>query len=91
MRDALPKSGPLSNECAVINLDETKGPGTHWVCYKKRGSVVKYYDSYGNSKPPRELLSYFRGCKIYYNFEREQDFNTKICGHLCLNFLYSNV
>lgn len=87
MRDTLPGKA-RTNESGIVNLDSVKGPGTHWVCYKKRGRVVKYYDSFGNLPPPLELVRYFRGCKIYYNYSREQNFNTSICGHLCLNFIY---
>ncbi|KAK4885619.1 hypothetical protein RN001_001890 [Aquatica leii] len=104
MRDNLPKGGPHENECGIVNLDSTRGPGTHWVCYRKHGSTVWYYNSFGNLRPPCELIDYFRGnCNnttattttttttttptIYYNYEREQKFNTTICGHLCLKFL----
>lgn len=87
MRNALP-SRPLVNESAIINLDDKEGPGTHWVCYRKRGSNVYYYDSFGDLQPPLELKRYLRGCKIYYNYNQQQDYNTNICGHLCLKFLY---
>ena len=89
MRDALPDR-PKTNESAIINLDSTLGSGTHWVCYKKVGKNVYYFDSFGNLKPPRELMRYFSGCDIYYNYRREQSFNSVVCGHLCLEFL-SNV
>lgn len=89
MRNELP-ARPLVNESAIINLDDKEGPGTHWVCYRKRGSNVHYYDSYGDLQPAKELKQYLRGCKIYYNYERHQDYNTTICGHLCLKFLYKN-
>lgn len=87
MRNSLPVK-PLHNESGIINLDSKEGPGTHWVAYKKRGSIVKYYDSFGNLKPPTEVIRYFRGSTIHYNYERDQEFNTSICGHLCLKFLY---
>lgn len=87
MRDSLPQK-PWFNESGIINLDNKTGPGTHWVAYKKRGSRVEYYDSFGDLRPPAEVIRYFRGSKIYYNYAREQNFNTNICGHLCLKFLY---
>lgn len=87
MRNNLPLK-PHRNESAIINLDDKQGPGTHWVCYRKRGLKVHYFDSYGNLQPPLELSRYFRGCEIYYNYDNEQDYNTNICGHLCLRFLY---
>lgn len=86
MRDTLPTK-PHINESGIVNLDDIKGPGTHWVAYKKRKKDVIYYDSFGDLQPPMELIQYFKGCKIRYNYVRQQNFNTVVCGHLCLNFL----
>lgn len=86
MRDNLPKK-PWLNESGIINLDSKTGPGTHWVAYKKRGLIVKYYDSFGDLRPPIEVMHYFQNNKIFYNYVREQSFNTNVCGHLCLIFL----
>lgn len=79
------------NECGIINLDDINGPGTHWVAYVKRGHHVKYYDSYGNLPPPREFIKYFGdNVQIDYNYERNQTYNSAICGQLCLIFLHHN-
>lgn len=91
MRDSMPSSSPWNNESAIINLDTLRGPGTHWVAYKKTGYSVLYFDSFGSLKPPQELLRYLGSkCKITYNFEAYQSYNTVNCGHLCLEFLYKN-
>lgn len=98
MRDNLPKK-PYQNECAIVNLDSINGPGTHWVAYCKKNNHVYYYDSFGDLPPPLELVNYFGGgggcgsgggggANIYYNYLKYQNFNTVICGHLCLTFLY---
>lgn len=86
MRDDLPIS-PKTHESAIVNLDSSLGSGTHWVCYKKVGDKVYYFDSFGNLKPPRELTRYFGECELYYNYKREQSFDSVVCGHLCLKFL----
>lgn len=88
MRNTLPTK-PHANESVIVNLDDNKGRGTHWVAFKKRGKMVVYYDSFGDLTPPIEIVRYLRGCKITYNYNREQRFNTVVCGHLCLNFLYN--
>lgn len=90
MRDSLPSS-PRKNESAIVNLDSASGAGTHWVCFNKLDKKVFYYDSFGSLKPPPELIRYFTSCEIYYNYKREQSFDSVICGHLCLRFLCSNV
>lgn len=91
MIDSLPVK-PWKNETGIVNLDKSSGPGTHWVCYKKLGDTVYYFDSFGNLPPPLELLFYFRKFnKIYYNIVRKQEWNTEVCGHICLDFLASPI
>jgi hypothetical protein len=90
MRDMLPNK-VRKNECAVVNLDSFKQKGSHWVSFIKRGNLVDYYDSFGNLKPPQELVDYLgRNVNIVYNRERFQKFNSINCGHLCIRFLYKN-
>lgn len=92
MRDNLPKK-PRRNECGILNLQTTKEDGSHWVTYfKHSGSgggsdIIYYFDSYGNLSPPKELVAYL-GHNIQYNHDTFQNYNTVICGHLCLLFLY---
>lgn len=89
MRDTLPKK-PRQYESSVINLDSHHGTGTHWVCYMKRGNNVSYFDSFGNLRPPIELVRYFGpAANLVYNYERQQNIDSVICGHLCLKFLAS--
>ena len=87
MRNALPYDGPKLNEAAVINLDDKSGPGTHWVAYRKKGKDVTYFDSFGNLKPPKELIKYLGVDKIKYNYKNYQKYDSFNCGHLCLQFL----
>lgn len=87
MRDNLPKTS-LYNECAVVNLDSIKNDGTHWTAYCKKGKHVFYFDSFGNLPPPIELVKYFGSdAKINYNYSQHQEFDTSICGQLCIVFL----
>ena len=86
------------NESMIINLDDSIGQGTHWVCFLKKDTVINYFDSFG-VKPPNELLDYFasqnqkpkasylENFDVYYNVDQNQKFNEVICGHLCLDFL----
>lgn len=89
MRDSLPSGKPRKNECMVINQDSKHNNGTHWACFVKSNRNVFYFDSFGKLSPPLELINYLGSdCSIYYNSERYQEFDTIICGHLCLRFLY---
>jgi len=85
-RDRLPRA-PQRNETGVINLDDSRGDGTHFVAYVKRGNRVRYFDSFG-LPPPSEFRNYVRGCRVDYNMSQVQDFNTENCGRLCLQFIY---
>lgn len=90
MRDKLPKHGPWKREATIVNLDNTSGAGTHWVCFRKYGdNHVEYFDSYGDLRPPLEIERYLQGSTIYYNDVGYQSINkdSEICGHLCLAFL----
>lgn len=90
MRDTLPTR--INNyESGIVNLDNIRNAGTHWVCYKKRGPKVTYFDSFGNLRPPKELVRYLKSdgkeTIIKYNLDRKQEFDSVVCGHLCLKFL----
>ncbi|XP_071575288.1 uncharacterized protein [Temnothorax nylanderi] len=89
MRTALPTEGVRRNESGIVNLDNAEGPGTHWVAYAKRGDRAIYFDSFGNLRPPRELVLYLKNnmTKIEYNHMPFQRYDQSNCGQLCLRFL----
>lgn len=88
MRNSLPFNC-RANECGVINLDDSDSIGSHWCAYYKISNVCYYFDSFGNLPPPKEMVSYLgSNCKIFYNYNQLQEYNTVICGHLCMLFLY---
>ncbi len=89
MRDTLPHT-PWKTERGIINLDTKDSGGTHWIAYYKRNRVVKYFDSFGDLRPPIEVINYFKDCTVVYNKSALQTFNTNNCGHLCLAFLLEN-
>ena len=86
-RDGLPRK--IRKECGIINLDDMKGPGTHWVCYRNLDSVVEYFDPFGLIMP-NEALEYFHTAKkrIIYSMDEIQNRNTVLCGYWCLYYLY---
>lgn len=90
MRDSLPPK-VHKYESGIINMDSSKGPGTHWTAFTKKNKNVVYFDSYGNLQPPLELIKYLNssgGVNITYNYDRFQN-NSYKCGHYCLKFLYN--
>lgn len=88
MRDNLPRAKPWKHECMIVNQDSVQNNGTHWVCFVKTGNNVFYFDSFGKLPPALEVLAYLGdNCRIYYNVRQYQQFDTIICGHLCICFL----
>jgi len=68
LRATLPKK-PKRNECAIMNLDNTSGDGTHWVAWFKRSDKKWYFDSFG-LPPPTELNDYLGD--VFYPTEQIQ-------------------
>lgn len=87
MRDGLPMK-TRRVECGIVNLDDEVGSGTHWVAYAKKRNNAVYFDSFGNLRPPRELVRYLGdNVHVTYNRRSYQSFDQSICGQLCLRFL----
>ena len=94
MRNELPKR-IKKYETGIVNLDNDWGTGTHWTAYIKNNNNINYFDSFGNLRPPKELITYFLSDgsrnNITYNYDTYQSFNDSTCGHLSLQFIYNNM
>ena len=87
----LPKI-PHRVECGILNLDNSRGDGTHWTAWYVTGQAREgdngnkiYFDSYGLD-PPLEITDYLKR-PIYRNTDCIQPKYTVVCGHLCLYVL----
>lgn len=74
----------------IVNLDDSKGPGTHWVCcyYKPKLSYSFFFDSFG-LKPPKDVVKFLKRFNkpIYYNDVNIQSLDSVRCGHYCLDVI----
>ena len=80
---------PNSVETGIINLDNSTGPGTHWVAYAIDPRGIVYFDSYGLA-PPKEFMRYIKTLpmKTWYSTLPTQQMNDPpICGSEVLNVL----
>jgi hypothetical protein len=84
MHDALPPSLP-ENTAIVINLDDSDGPGTHWVAAGHRNKRKYYFDSFG--LPPSERVRKLLTGKAFYSDSQVQQADTITCGYFCIQFL----
>ena len=87
-RDEIPRLVKnIPNQCFIINLDDTEGPGTHWVAVKITEDFVNYFDSFG-MQPPQELINLCHTFNKLYKYESNQfqDLSSVLCGYYCLYF-----
>ena len=86
MKDALP-SKPEAGASYIINLDDSEGPGTHWMglYVTPDGRQSFYYDPYGLD-PPSEVRRFARG-RLRVNRHKHQHVASQHCGRYVLQFL----
>ena len=85
-RDNLPMK-IKNKECGIINLDDTIGAGTHWVCYRN-DEISEYFDPFGLTLP-KEVEKYLNtsGLPLFYSPDEIQERNSVLCGYWCLYYL----
>ena len=66
-RDNLPNS--IKNGAYVINLDEYRDIGTHWVALYVNNKTVTYFDSFRVEHILREIIKFIGNKKIITNIE----------------------
>lgn len=89
--DMIPLLNDISPYC-IVNLDNSKMPGSHWVAVAKikgkNKSIV--YDSFGRRS--KKILPPLHGAKngtiIDADLDAEQTADIEDCGARCLAFLY---
>ncbi len=88
-RDLIPSLNTINYPaCFVANTDSSSKPGEHWVAfYLKSKHKVEFFDSYG-------FHSRLYGFTIpidSYNHTQYQSFNSTLCGHFCILYLYTRI
>ena len=85
-RDNLPNS--IKNGVYVINLDEYRDVGTHWVALHVNNKTIIYLDSFGVEHIPKEIIKFISNNeKIITNIYRIQAYDSIICGYFCIGFI----
>lgn len=88
-RDVFGKTKVNKYESYVINLDKLGEVGSHWVCMKKVGDKIYYFDSFGAPPIDEVIKKYGKECSYFWNDRVVQDPNSSqpSCGYLCMAFL----
>ena len=76
-RNNLPK---IKDGAYVINLDEYKSIGTHWIALYVNAENVTYFDSFGVEHIPKEIKKFIGNKNIITNIYRIQAYNLIMCG-----------
>ena len=89
-RDDLPNT--IKNDVYVINLDEYRDIGTHWVALYVNNKTVTYFDSFGVEYISKEIIKFiesrFPGNKnITTKIYRIQSYDSIMCGYFCIGFI----
>jgi len=84
-KDNIPTRLPKGNYAIVINLDDSIGAGTHWVCLiqKTNSKNLLYYDSFGVEHPPQQVIDIENRRGIVANNSQHQDIESILCGYYC--------
>ena len=71
----------------VINLDEYKNTGTHWVSLFVKANKVIYFDSFGIEYIPEENNKFIGNKKIKASIFRIQAYHSTMCRYFCIEFI----
>ena len=71
----------------VINLDEYKDAGTHWIALYVKNKKVVYFDSFGVKHVPKEIIKFIKNKDIIANIFRLQAYDSIMCGYFCIKFI----
>ena len=76
-------------ETGIINLDDSMGGGSHWVCYRNVDKqYCEYFDPFGLIVS-NEIKNYLKtsGKKMVYSSDEIQERDSVLCGYWCLYYL----
>lgn len=84
-RDRLPDL--QVHQFAIINLDDSSGPGTHWcVLFRTNDRCYYWFDSFGVYPPPEISKKVGTNILLSQN-DQIQDLRSEACGWYCMAFV----
>ena len=85
------------NGAYVINLDEYRDIGTHWVALyvntagtsskERNNKTVIYFDSFGVEHIPKEIIKFIGNKKVITSIFRIQAYDSMMYGYFCTGFI----
>ena len=77
----------IENGAYVINLNEYRDIGTHWVALYVNNKTIISFDSFEVEHIPKEIMKFICNKKIITNIYRIQAYDSIICGYFCIGFI----
>ena len=87
----------IKNGAYVINLDEYRDIGTHWVALyvnmaepsskERNNKSVTYFDSFGVEHISKEIIKFIDNKNIITNIFRIQAYDSIMCAYFCIGFI----
>ncbi len=72
----------------IINLDDSSGPGTHWVALTLDKHQLTYFDPFG-AQIPDTIITYTKKSTkpVRWNTSQIQSMKSDACGYYCMYFI----
>ena len=77
----------LKNGAYVINLDEYRDIGTHWIALYVNNKAVTHFNSFGVEHIPKEIIKFIGNKNILTNIYRIQAYDLIMCGYFSIGFI----
>ena len=81
----------VKDEVYIINLDDFKSIGTHWIALYVNTNKIVYFDSivysFGVEHIPKEIKKFIGSKNIITNIYRIQVYDSIMCGYFCIGFI----
>ena len=71
----------------VINLDEYKNVGTHWIALFCNKNTTIYFDNFIVEHIPKEIKKFIENKNIKANIFRVEENDSVMCGYFCIGFI----
>ena len=84
-KDNLPKK--IKDGAYLINLDEYKDVGTHWIALFRKKNEVVSFDSFGAGHILEEIKEFIGNKNTKANIFRVQANNSIMCSYFCIGFI----
>ena len=81
----------INDGAYVINLDEFKSIGTHWIALYVNDNNVTFFHRFRLEHIPKDIRKFNENKNVKTNIYRMQAYDSVICGYLCIGFIDSKL